>query len=74
MRIVDLTHPLSIHTPGWVGYPSPKLWYFQRFATQGIVSQWMELPLHTGTHFDGEMHIVSGGRDLASLPIEHLCR
>ena len=69
-----MTHPLSIHTPGWVGYPSPKLWYFQRFATHGIVSQWLELPLHTGTHFDGEMHIVSGGRDLASFPIEHFVR
>ena len=38
MRLIDLTHPFSIHTPGWVGYPSPKLSYFQRFATQGIVS------------------------------------
>jgi len=46
MRLIDLTHPFSIHTPGWVGYPSPKLSYFQRFATQGIVSQMLELPLH----------------------------
>ena len=74
MRAVDLTHTFSIHTPGWVGYPSPKLSYFQRFATHGIVSQLLELPLHSGTHFDGEMHIVSGGKDLASVPIERLCR
>ena len=25
MQPVDLTHPFSIHTPGWVDYPSPKL-------------------------------------------------
>jgi kynurenine formamidase len=74
MRAVDLTHVFSIHTPGWVGYPSPKLSYFQRFATHGIVSQWLELPLHSGTHFDGEMHIVSGGKDLASVPLDRLCR
>jgi kynurenine formamidase len=74
MRPVDLTHTFSIHTPGWVGYPSPKLSYFQRFATQGIVSQLLELPLHSGTHFDAEMHIVSGGKDLASIPLERLCR
>jgi kynurenine formamidase len=74
MRLVDLTHVFSIHTPGWVGYPSPKLSYFQRHATHGIVSQWLELPLHSGTHFDGEMHIVSGGADLASVPIDRLCR
>jgi kynurenine formamidase len=74
MKLVDLTHVFSIHTPGWVGYPSPKLSYFQRHATHGIVSQWLELPLHSGTHFDGEMHIVSGGADLASVPLDRLCR
>ena len=37
MKLVDLTHKFSIHTPGWVGYPSPKLSYFQRHATNGIV-------------------------------------
>jgi kynurenine formamidase len=74
MRPVDLTHPFSVHTPGWVGYPSPKLSYFQRFATQGIVSQLLELPLHSGTHYDSEMHIVSGGADIGSIPIERLCR
>jgi len=74
MKLVDLTHTFSIHTPGWVGYPSPKLSYFQRHATHGIVSQWLELPLHSGTHFDGEMHIISGGADLASVPLDRLCR
>ena len=74
MKLVDLTHTFSIHTPGWVGYPSPKLSYFQRHATHGIVSQWLELPLHSGTHFDAEMHIISGGADLASVPLDRLCR
>jgi kynurenine formamidase len=74
MKLVDLTHIFSIHTPGWVGYPSPKLSYFQRHATHGIVSQWLELPLHSGTHFDGEMHIISGGADVASVPLDRLCR
>jgi kynurenine formamidase len=74
MKPIDLTHTFSIHIPGWVGYPSPKLSYFQRFATQGIVSQLLELPLHSGTHFDAEMHIISGGNDLASVPIDRLCR
>src|SRR5207244_11216887 len=74
IKLYDLTHPFSVHTPGWVGYPSPKLSYFQRFATQGIVSQLLELPLHSGTHYDSEMHIVSGGKDIGSIPIERLCR
>jgi kynurenine formamidase len=74
MRLVDLTHTFSIHTPGWVGYPSPKLSYFQRHATHGIVSQWLETPLHAGTHFDSEFHLVSGGRDIRSIPLDRLCR
>src|ERR1700730_3647255 len=74
MKLIDLTHVFSIHTPGGVGYPSPKLSYFQRHATNGIVSQYLETPLHAGTHFDGEMHIVSGGKDMASVPLSTLCR
>jgi len=74
VKLVDLTHPFSIHTPGWVGYPSPKLSYFQRHATHGIVSQWLETPLHAGTHLDGDFHIVSGGADIRSIPLDRLCR
>jgi kynurenine formamidase len=74
LKLVDLTQTFSIHTPGWVGYPSPKLSYFQRFATHGIVSQMLELPLHSGTHFDGETHIISGGKDVRSVPLDVLCR
>jgi kynurenine formamidase len=74
VQLIDMTHRFTIHTPGWVGYPSPKLSYFQRFATNAIVSQMLELPLHSGTHFDAEMHIISGGKDLASVSITQLCR
>ena len=72
VRAIDLTHRFSIHTPGWVGYPSPKLSYFQRHATHGIVSQLLELPLHSGTHMDAEFHIISGGQDMASVPLGRL--
>jgi kynurenine formamidase len=74
LKLFDLTQTFSIHTPGWVGYPSPKLSYFQRHATHGIVSQMLELPLHSGTHFDAEFHIISGGKDMRSVPLDVLCR
>ncbi len=63
-----------MHSPGWVNYPSPKISYFQRHATHGIVSQWLETPLHISTHIDGEMHAFSGGRDIASVPLDRLFR
>lgn len=72
MRVVDLTQPFSMHTPGWVGYPSPKISYFQRHHTHGIVSQLIETPLHISTHLDAEMHIKSGGADIASIPLDVL--
>ena len=72
MRVIDLTQPFSMHTPGWVGYPSPKISYFQRHHTHGIVSQFLETPLHVSTHLDAEMHIKSGGADIASIPLSTL--
>jgi kynurenine formamidase len=72
MRIVDLTHPRGIHTPGWVGYPGGKLYYTQNLQTNQIVSQKIETSLHSGTHLDGPMHGTDGGLDMASLPLDKL--
>lgn len=72
MRIVDLSHPVTIHSPGWVNYPGMKMWYFQTHQSNGIVSQMIETPLHLSTHIDAEMHGISGGKDVASIPLERL--
>lgn len=72
MKVVDLTHPWSIHTPGWTGYPGPKMYYTQNFHTQRIVSQAIETALHVGTHIDAEMHGFDGGKDIASEPLDKL--
>lgn len=74
MKLADLSHPVSIHSPGWIGYPGLKVWYRQTHQTDGIVSQMIETPLHVSTHIDGEMHGISGGKDIASVPLERLCR
>lgn len=72
MKIVDLTHPWGIHTPGWVGYPGGKIYYTQNLQTNQIVSQKIETSLHSGTHLDGPMHGTDGGLDMASLPLTKL--
>ena len=71
-RLVDLTNPLSMHTPPWMGYGSPKIYYTQRFSQGGVVSQWIEAPLHLGTHLDSEMHMIPNGNDIASMPLSRL--
>ena len=70
--VVDLSQPFSMHTPGWVNYPSPKVSYFQRHHTHGIVSQWLETSLHVSTHMDGDVYAVPGGRDIAAMPLDLL--
>ena len=73
-RLIDLTHPLSWHTPGWVGYPGMKLYYTQTLQTNRVVSQRIETSLHVGTHLDAPLHMASGGGDMASIPLDRLCR
>ena len=71
-RLVDLSHPWGINTPPWVGYPSAKIYYWQRLSNGGVNSQVIETTLHMGTHLDAPMHIVPDGCDIASLPLERL--
>jgi kynurenine formamidase len=73
MKIVDLSHVMNVHTPGWVGYAGNKLYYAQNLQTQSIVAQRIETALHVGTHFDGAMHATDGRKgDMASLPLDYL--
>jgi kynurenine formamidase len=73
MKIVDLSHVMNVHTPGWVGYAGNKMYYAQNLQTQMIVAQRIETALHVGTHFDGAMHATDGRKgDMASLPLDYL--
>src|SRR3982750_709139 len=73
MKIVDLSHAMNVHTPGWVGYAGNTLYYAQNLQTQMIVAQRIETALLGGTHFDGAMHATHGRRgDMASLPLDYL--
>jgi len=73
MKIVDMTHTMNVHTPGWVGYAGNKMYYAQNLQTQMIVAQRIETALHVGTHFDGAMHATDGRTgDMASLPLDYL--
>jgi len=73
MKIVDLSHTMNAHTPGWVGYAGNKLHYAQTLQSNMIVAQRIETALHVGTHFDGAMHATDGrAGDMASLPLDYL--
>ena len=58
MKIVDMSHVMNVHTPGWVGYAGNKMYYAQNLQTQMIVAQRIDTALHVGTHFDGEVIVT----------------
>src|SRR5215470_6834062 len=73
MKMVDLVHTMSIHTPGWVGYAGNKLYYAQNLQTVSIVAQRIDTAMHVGTHLDGAMHAADTMcGDMASYPLEFL--
>src|SRR3954463_4168745 len=73
MKIIDMTHVMNVHTPGWVGYAGNKMYYAQNLQTQMIVAQRVETAMHAGRHFDGEMHATDSHKgDMASLPLDYL--
>ena len=72
MQMVDLSHTMNVHTPGWVGYAGNKMYYAQNLQTQRIVAQRIDTALHVGTHFDGALHATDGRGDMASYPLEYL--
>jgi kynurenine formamidase len=72
MRMVDLSHRMNVHTPGWVGYAGNKMYYAQNLQTVSIVAQRIDTALHVGTHIDGAMHATDGMGDMASYPLDFL--
>ncbi len=74
MKIIDMSHVMNVHTPGWVGYAGNKMYYAQNLQTVRIVAQRIDTALHVGTHFDGAMHATDNRNgDMAHLPLDYLC-
>ena len=72
MKILDLSHLMNVHTPGWVGYAGNQMYYAQNLQTKMIVAQRIDTALHVGTHIDGAMHGTDGMGDMASYPLDFL--
>jgi kynurenine formamidase len=72
VKIVDLSHLMNVHTPGWVGYAGNKMYYAQNLQTKMIVAQRVDTALHVGTHIDGAMHGTDGMGDMASYALDFL--
>jgi arylformamidase len=72
VRLVDLSHPWGVHTPAFAGYDGPIVKWVKRVAFDRVGGQAIETTLHVGTHLDAPIHFITGGKDIASLPMDRL--
>ncbi|MFQ6075609.1 MAG: cyclase family protein [Candidatus Bathyarchaeia archaeon] len=72
VEIYDLSQPTSSRAPPFPTYPPFKVYWIKRLSDNRVNAQFIESPLHTGTHFDGQQHFITGGRDIASIPFDSL--
>ena len=77
VKMLDLTQPLSIHTPPWPSYIPLQVQYFKRIAGahmgQGANGQVITTSMHVGTHIDGIKHFYGPGPTIGEQPIEDFC-
>lgn len=71
-KLYDLTQPFSVLTPPWPTYTAPSIRYIKRISEHRVNGVELTTSMHVGTHLDGELHFVSYGRDIASIPLERL--
>ena len=69
MRMVDLSHMMNIHTPGWVGYAGNQMYYVQNLQSKAIVAQRIETAMHAGTHIDGAASSAHGATGTCCLSV-----
>ncbi|MGE5674162.1 MAG: cyclase family protein [Mycobacterium leprae] len=72
MKLYDLSIPTGVQTPPWPTYEPLQVQYFKRLSSNGANGQIIRSSNHVGTHLDGQCHFVTGGMDIASIPLDRL--
>lgn len=72
VKLYDLSIPTGIGTPPWPTYEPLQVQYFKRLSSNGANGQIIRSSNHVGTHLDGQCHFVTGGMDIASIPLDRL--
>lgn len=72
MQLFDLSIPTGIDTPPWPTYEPLQVQYFKRLSSNGANGQIIRSSNHVGTHLDGQKHFVTGGMDIAGIPLDRL--
>lgn len=71
MNVIDLTHPVSPHTPVYPGMEQPLFMPAFSIDNDGFREMKMTLYSHTGTHVDAPAHLFKGAKTLDKFPLGH---
>lgn len=71
MRLIDLTRTLTPDMPVFPGDKAVSLTPFATMEKDGFNNYRLETGMHVGTHMDGPLHMVAGGKMLVEFPVEH---
>lgn len=70
MRYIDLTHLFRETMPVYPGDPVPRLAQVAEIGKEGYTDHEITTSMHVGTHIDGPLHMLSGGRRLSDMGTE----
>ncbi|MBV9159016.1 MAG: cyclase family protein [Candidatus Kaiserbacteria bacterium] len=70
MRYVDLSHSFRDDMPVYPGDPQARLERIADIPAVGYTDHTISSGVHVGTHMDGPLHMIDGGKKLSEFPIE----
>lgn len=70
LRLLELSHPWGHGSPIWPGDPDVHIQRGVTHARDGVLSQKITATMHVATHVNAPIHLIQGGADIASLPID----
>lgn len=71
MHLIDLTRTVSDGMPVFPGDSPVSLRPFATIEEEGFTNFRLECGMHIGTHMDGPLHMISGGRRLLDMSPEY---
>lgn len=69
MPYIDLTHLFHDAMPVYPGDPVPRLARTTDIGKEGYTDHRIQTTMHAGTHIDGPLHMVPGGKRLSDMAV-----
>jgi len=72
MKLIYLSHPLSMEAPRPPAIPAPELTEFMNIARDGASVHRLTIYSHVGTHLDTAAHVIEEGRHITEFAPDEL--